>query len=348
MGKKHTNAEVEATTAHHQTTYLTLPYPWQHKAWQAWQRFRAQLPHALLWHGQAGIGKTDFVYHIAHSALCQHPQANGHPCHQCTACHWFAAGTHPDFRRLYPHEDNSNNHVSKIRLEQILALHDDLQLTPHGHLRVIVLHPANALNLNAANALLKILEEPPPATLFLLVANQLGQVLPTIRSRCQRFFLSTPAPTEALTWLTAQHCPNPTQSLAASAGAPLYARTQPFENHTQRWLEILANPAQLDIVDLSAQWQHLPLDEVHHLLWRWIYDLLQQHICGNRYFFPHAAALAQSLAQTCHATALSTLAQRLLRDRTISTHPLNGRLCIEAWLLDYLAATDHTKHRIRR
>ncbi len=314
-----------------------MMYPWQQAWWNIWQQRRQHVPHALLWYGMAGIGKSEFIRQVAHSALCEQPQPDGHACQQCTACTWLQAGNHPDLRHILPQSQDSTSVIPKLRLEQILALHDFLQLTPHRHLRVIVIQPADALNLNAANALLKMLEEPPPATLFLLVANHLGQVLPTIRSRCQRHALPRPNHQDALQWLQAQNCPNPEQSLAAQAGAPLRAQTQPFDAVQHAWLEALAHPAQLDVVAWSGQWHALPLTDVLHLLWRWVYDVLQQHLCGQSYFFPHLQISAHRIATNCHATALSDLAQRLLRDQAVSTHPLNARLCIEAWLLDYLA-----------
>ena len=77
-------------------------YPWQQSAWQQLQQLRARLPHAILFHGPEGIGKTAFAEHFAQSLLCETLLADGHPCGQCASCGWFAQYSHPDYRRLRP------------------------------------------------------------------------------------------------------------------------------------------------------------------------------------------------------------------------------------------------------
>ena len=73
-------------------------YPWQTDDWNRLQQLRGHWPHALLLHGQAGIGKLRFAQHLAQGLLCEAPQPNGEPCGTCVACHWFAQGNHPDYR----------------------------------------------------------------------------------------------------------------------------------------------------------------------------------------------------------------------------------------------------------
>src|SRR6478735_7144293 len=77
-------------------------YPWQNAAWQQIGQLRERLPHAILFHGPEGIGKTAFAEHLAQSLLCQAPAADGHACGQCDACGWFSQYSHPDYRRVRP------------------------------------------------------------------------------------------------------------------------------------------------------------------------------------------------------------------------------------------------------
>ncbi|MEN9866892.1 MAG: polymerase delta subunit, partial [Pseudomonadota bacterium] len=80
---------------------LTL-YPWQAAAWQQLQALRQRLPHAILLHGPAGIGKTRLAEYFAKSMLCEQPLADGHACGSCVSCGWFEQMNHPDFRRVRP------------------------------------------------------------------------------------------------------------------------------------------------------------------------------------------------------------------------------------------------------
>lgn len=164
----------------------TLLYPWQEAAWLQLQQLRQRMPHAILFHGAAGIGKSGFIERFAQSLLCENVRADGHACGACASCGWFSQHNHPDYRRVRPEaleedggegeegeaEGGKKAKASKtpskdIRIEQVRALTDFMNISTHRQgLRVVVLYPAEALNTPASNALLKTLEEPPPGTLF--------------------------------------------------------------------------------------------------------------------------------------------------------------------------------------
>ena len=181
-------------------------YPWQAADWQRLQTLRQRPPQALLLRGSAGIGKLLLATEFARSLLCRAPQADGLACGQCPSCRWFAQGTHPDFRLLQPEsetegEDSAEGDDGKrkkkaskqIKVEQIRELAQFCSLSAHqGGRRVVLIQPAESMNPNAANALLKMLEEPPADLLFILVSHQYQQLLPTILSRCLSFPLALP------------------------------------------------------------------------------------------------------------------------------------------------------------
>lgn len=176
-------------------------YPWQTAAWHTLQAYRTHLPQALLVHGQAGIGKTHLVWLWAQSLLCQNAShhADHLPCGTCQHCRWFQKSEHPDVQILAPEE----NTMRQISIERIRALRDFLGFTTyqrHGR-RIIFIQEADRLNIAAANALLKMLEEPPERTLFLLVTAQFHALLPTIKSRCQHFALGLPDKILSIQWL---------------------------------------------------------------------------------------------------------------------------------------------------
>lgn len=156
---------------------------WQVKNWEYLIQLTIQnkLPHSLLLQGAKGLGLNSFAETLAAWLLCNaEKKDNLYPCGQCTSCQWIAAGTHPDQLIIMP--ESNNIKVDAIR--EIRAFSGNKSLG--GQCRVIIISPAEAMNLSASNALLKILEEPLENTIFLLVAHHISQVLPTILSRCQK------------------------------------------------------------------------------------------------------------------------------------------------------------------
>lgn len=200
------------------------PYPWQDVTWQRLQQAQRQhrLAHAYLLCGAHGIGKYDFARAWAAALLCLHPTEVGHACQTCTSCHLFKANTHPDLWLVEPAEGKQ-----QIAIDQIRQLQEDLSLSSQfGRYRIAIIMPADALNPNAANCLLKTLEEPAPDTVMLLVTSNPARLPATIRSRCQRINLMTPAAPLARQWLTEQigETDDAEQALRMTHYAPLASR----------------------------------------------------------------------------------------------------------------------------
>jgi len=184
--------------------------------WKGLLARRERLPHSLLLVGQKGLGKFELARQFAASLLCEQPQVDGLACGKCLACNWYSQGNHPDFRLLQPDaladegevEDGKKKPSQQITIDQVRGLDDFLIIGTHrAGLRIILVNPAEAMNRNTANALLKTLEEPAPATLFLLVSNEPLRLLPTIRSRCQVVPIAVPQPALAERLLAADGLP---------------------------------------------------------------------------------------------------------------------------------------------
>jgi len=199
--------------------------PWHGESWSKLIARRGQdrLPHALLLCGATGLGKRAFADAFAAALLCQRPRADGTACGECRACHLVHAGTHPDFVRVNLELRDDGKPRTEIIVEQIRQLSERLALTPQfGGWQIVLIDPADAMNVSASNALLKTLEEPTPATLIALIADQPARLSATIRSRCQRIDFRSPARGDAQGWLVAQGVDAKTGSaaLAASGGNP--------------------------------------------------------------------------------------------------------------------------------
>jgi DNA polymerase-3 subunit delta' len=204
-------------------TIPRAPLPWQS---ETWERLRplidAQtLPHALLAAGPEAIGKQHFMRSLAASLLCDQPSA-GLACGSCRACELLQAGSHPDFL-VVETEDNSR----VIKIDQVRLLINFASKTPGIAARkIILLGPAEAMNNNAANALLKCLEEPSASTQILLYSHQPSALPATVRSRCQSLAMSPPAQAIAIEWLNqiTGSAELSAQLLTVSNGRPLAAR----------------------------------------------------------------------------------------------------------------------------
>lgn len=206
-------------------------YPWQQTLWQRLTERQQQqrLPHAVLLSGSVGVGKQHFARQFAQYVLCQQPQAQT-SCGRCKSCLLWQAGSHPDFVGIEPETDSKTGKTSRvIKIDQIRDVVTFLTKSSQlGGWRVVLIQPADSLNVQAANSLLKTLEEPGAKTLLLLLTDQPLALLPTIRSRCQHFPVVLPKRAEAQQWLSAQLTQKGLAADAAlllllSEGAPLAA-----------------------------------------------------------------------------------------------------------------------------
>jgi len=180
---------------------MTLSYyPWQQSQWEDLvDRLNSStLPHALLLKGPRYLGKLHFAEAFAAFLLCERNSSSptNSMCGECAGCHLVMAGSHPDLRLIEPEGSR------QIKIEQIREIIEFANQTAQmrGY-RVIIIHPAEAMNINSANALLKSLEEPGEKTMLLLVSHQPGSLLPTVRSRCQQLTFHLPDREVAEQWL---------------------------------------------------------------------------------------------------------------------------------------------------
>jgi DNA polymerase-3 subunit delta' len=301
-------------------------HPWTQSLFESLKARAGRFPHALLIHGARGTGKLALAEHTAQLLLCEDPVRR--PCGRCEGCRWFAAGSHPDFRRLEPEAlarepagdpDEAAETPAKrakpsvqIRIEQVRDLDGFLNVGSHrGRLRVALVHPAEDMNPNAANALLKGLEEPPAGAVFLLVAHRPSQLLPTIRSRCVALAVPLPPREAALRWLAEQGARNPERWLAYAGGAPLRA------------LEYAANS---DVLEGLLQ-RPMPVDDRDEV--EALADALQK-IALDRALaamgLPPKYQTGTIPPDPAKATEWLAYARAMVERRLLSRHPLNPKL----------------------
>jgi len=334
-------------------------YPWQGDAWTQLHQMRARMPHAILFHGPAGTGKADFIESFAQALLCENPRPDGHACGTCASCGWFVQHNHPDYRRVRPEaledelpadaEEGDGERKSKstkapskeIKIEQIRNLADFMNISTHRQgLRVVVLYPAEALNMPASNALLKTLEEPPPGTVFLLSSNSLDRLLPTILSRCRKFALPMPSHGEALAWLKEQDVPDADSWLREQGGAPLAALAESSNgsrDDMEALLQFLARPAPDSALRTADKLAKAELPALVSWTQRWLYDVFSYKLSGNIRYYPRYQKELAALAGRAPAASLLRAIKAMNERRAVADHPLSAKLFVEDMLLEYTA-----------
>ena len=256
---------------------------WQDRQWRQCMAGKSirRLPHGLLCYGPAGLGKTLFAERLAQALLCQRPQVDGSPCGVCRACRLFSVGNHPDFTLVEPADGGK-----PIRVDQIRQLNEFLGYTSKlGGYKIALIAPADALNINAANSLLKTLEEPPPQCVLILVTASPSRLAATVRSRCQDLGFTLPPREQALAWLAG--ClqgngmnPDPALLLNLSGDAPLaaLALAEPGRWARRRTLfEVYRNLllGKIDPIRAAEIWLSAPLAESIRWLSGWHIDMIR-------------------------------------------------------------------------
>ncbi|PPD55909.1 MAG: DNA polymerase III subunit delta' [Methylotenera sp.] len=320
-------------------------YIWQKNQWQHIMQQRATLPHALLLRGSAGIGKQDFALELARSLLCKAP-IETHACGECASCLWFKEMHHPDFRLISPEDAESSEDTpkkkaikkSQISVAQIRQLIDYLSLSQHqaSGYRVILISPAETLNIASANALLKMLEEPPANTLFLLVTNQPQRLLATITSRCQAIDMPLPSKQDALSWLKEQNVGNAEAALDYAGAAPLIALQGAAHNDlTNDLIKQLTLGAKLQPFMCAPMLLSLGMERAIDTLQKWVFDLTAYKLSQkSQYHAQHINAL-QALCKSVNLNLLLNFQQKLVEAKKMANHPLSNEMQLENMLLNY-------------
>ena len=173
-------------------------YPWQKTTWDTLTTRFPNIGHGLLFYGKEGCGKHAFAKHFLAWVLCLNKQPQG-ACGECSSCQWLKSDTHPNYVHITTDEENKKQNA-KIKIEKIRDLLPFVQQTGEGW-RVILIEPAEALNLASSNALLKTLEEPGERVVLILLADHYLKLPATIRSRLQHFALDRISYEQATSYL---------------------------------------------------------------------------------------------------------------------------------------------------
>lgn len=343
----------------------SLPLPWL--AAPLRDALATQHTHALLLHGPQGVGQFEMALTLAQAWLCE-GTASAHnisesdtprPCGVCASCRLVHARSHPDLMVLVPEALRSalgwnaddggeegasgptdaagkrkpSKDIRVAEVRRILAFAHTTAAREHG--KVVLVYPAEAMNTIAANALLKILEEPTGQLRFVLAGSSADTLLPTIRSRCQSLWLSVPDAEVASAWLRAQGMPRPDVLLAAAGGQPQEALTWFRDGiDAEAWLALPQQLARGELASLPT-W---PLARVVDTMFKVCHDAMRVAAGAAPRYFP-----LEAMPGRADIVALSGWYRELGRIARHAEHPWQATLTIESLVLQAKNALAVTK-----
>ncbi|HEC13293.1 MAG TPA: DNA polymerase III subunit delta' [Acidiferrobacteraceae bacterium] len=344
-------------------------HPWNQDRWQVLTARPEQLSHGLLFAGPQGLGKRAFVHEFTSWLLCLNPTTGKQACGQCSSCRHWEAGSHPDLHVLQSEADTQKfetdplsrhalryqderagqrKHLSTIiAVDQVRRLISNMQTRAHSAPnKVVVLLPAEAMNQNAANSLLKLLEEPPEDSYLLLLSHQPSSLPATIRSRCSVTEFRIPPRDRALAWLEAQWVGksngknNNELVLGLAAGAPLRAQAYTEDGFLEHRKQMITDVTGLtqgtaDPVSCAKRWQDFGVNNVLAWLQGWVIDLIRLAMSNRPPLLnnPDVGTQLKDSARTFNLKRLYSFLQVVSEARAQSGAVLDDGLLLEDVLI---------------
>lgn len=349
------------------------------------ERLSRSLPSAILLYGCEGIGKFRFAMALCQTLLCNVTDhlidTDSYACEHCQDCRWFIESTHPDFHLIMPgkrfdsqyegkvnvkgrKQDSGSMFMSnEIKVEQVRELMDVIRISPQcSNVRIIMIYSADNLNDVAANMLLKIMEEPPPYLVFVLVAKHPTLLIPTIVSRCVRIPLTYPDRATVCDWLIVEkNIPLAERVIASSGGAPLRALKEAellaSGDFYHLILAQLAKGPNMDVRVCTEAFCNFSFKDALRLLQCWVIDLMSrlvrdQNIKSSdddeishlhtysaikrlRYFLAYNDRLS-NLVTRVDKISLGEFYQKITQMQSIASHSINIQFAIEKLLHEYV------------
>lgn len=260
--------------------------PWNEEIWRSLDTERDRAAHAILFCGAAGLGKINIAVSYAQKLLGD--------------SHRFSAVSHPDFHVLGPEAEmdpegsllqryGMRYYVSKpslkpksvISVDQVRAMTNTIVSYAHGAIKVVLIAPAHRMNISAANALLKSLEEPPTDTVFILISERPDRLPATVRSRCSRVDFRVPPRDTAISWLSGRtDDPRAALALDVACGAPLLAEkylNSDFLDTRDTVIRDIQSAliGRIDATTIPGKWKHVDISTALGIFHSLLSDLVK-------------------------------------------------------------------------
>jgi len=314
-------------------------YSWHKPVWDQFSKARQRdhLPHALLLAGEEGIAKVELANIMVKSLLCTAPVSedsiNYMPCNACQACKTYDSDANPDYLHIDLLESKQ-----QIGIDQVRLIAKFLNYTRSlSQQRVVLLNPAERMNIHAANSLLKSLEEPTQDTVIILISSQPESLLATIKSRCQLLHIPLPTKQQALDWLQKYkpELENPHKALQIAHGKPLIAAdidNEIISKHDELAADILDCCLEnKSITELAKKWEKGDIKQL--LDWQiiWLQDYLKNA--------PNLSDKHKKIKEKLITSQKWSVYQALIEQKKLVHTSVNTLMFIENMLLLWLKAS---------
>ena len=305
-------------------------HPWQIDDYHYLLKLKGRLPQALLIDGAKGLGGVNLANAFIQSLLCENPDRTGNYCGLCNSCSLYSLNSHPDYYCLNVEEDEKSITISSVR-----AMTEFLAVSTHlGRHKVVLVEDANLLNINSSNALLKILEEPPSYAVFIFLSDNVGKLLLTIVSRCQKYKLSVTSISVAKAYLADKNIANSEFWLTYNNNCPLF-NIEITEEQFDLLIKVLSKPSVDKIYDFTNSIENKNNAIIFEFVIKWLSDLISYKLTGVLKYFTAYEDAFIDLAPKENISKTFGVHDKLNFLLEWAHHPLNHKLQLENILFQY-------------
>jgi len=308
-------------------------YPWYSNIRHLFLTNKKKLSHAQILYGGDKVGRNTLILDLCQTLLCQNIASDLNPCNECQACHWFARASHPDFYLI-----DDTGETNNISIEVIRELKDFFELSSHQQdgLKIAVIMNAENLTNASANALLKILEEPPNNCFIFLTTSNLNQVLPTLRSRSQLISLPNPSPQQIKAYVEENKIVVEPGQLEFSNNA-----MDELVNDDDRYrlvveiIDELKKGKSIRLTNITTRWLEFGLPWFVDVMQKWVYEIFLSKMTNRYCYFPLQKTAVSSLASNSSLQNLLSFQKKINEIKMYAAKPVNKDLNLDLILMEY-------------
>jgi len=311
-------------------------YPWQINTWNSlFSRLDKFLPHAFIFYGASGSGVNKFVEEFSFSLICLKRSSDNFACGNCQNCNW-TLHEHPDLKKIGPEDSEIIN--NSINIDLVRETKKFFELTSHvsNGKKIFVIYDAYKLTIQAANALLKFIEEPPENSLVILTTNQLSLIIPTIISRCRLVNIPNPNYEQASSYLLGLNKKELFKYLPFYNNSVLDVLSEEeMQTTISSIIGELKKGKDMDLINVNSSWLENGFIWLINLLQKWSYEIILFKLAVKKHFFIDDSEDVISLAANANISKLFVYYNNLNEMKSIASRTINKEIMIESLMIEY-------------
>jgi DNA polymerase-3 subunit delta' len=312
-------------------------YPWHLKSWTEIFSNKIKMPHAYIFYGAQTPEINKFADEVVKTILCSMPTKENFACGECQDCLWCEK-SHPDVNRVVNTSEEKNLKTDILKVANVREAKEFLQTTSHqaNGKKIVTIYGADRLNLQASNAILKIVEEPPADCLVIFTVNNLNDLLPTIISRCRLISLSKPSNEDAKSFLKQTNNSDLINSLNLYNNSPLELISEKeMLSDIDTILNELKKGNEIDLMNINNLWLSNGLAWIINLLQKWSYEILLYKLSEEHNYFPGNTKVVHKLALNADLSKLLTFQKSLNTVKSYAQTSANKEINLNSVMIEY-------------